>query len=216
MLFRSVEDLHELHPLGDDGPGLGEAGGVDRVDRQAERIERPGDDLAVVVEHDEAVLELGLEDILVALDVVLHDRGVHDDADGAAHVRDGEPVLGIVDLALELGADIFEVWQFRFVEWHEHLAADHEFGGVFGGLDEIIVAAARDELGEQLLVGGVSLKVDLDTGLLGETVEDRLRDVFGPAEQVEFFGGRQGGGAEREGGLGSEGAFQGFHDDVVG
>ena len=78
--------------------------------------------------------------------------------------------------------------------------------------------AARDQLGEHLLVGGVGLVVDLDAGFLGEAVDDGLRHVFGPGEEVELLGRsrRLGAAAEHGGESGGGEDCDAFHEPSLG
>src|SRR6185369_13414590 len=51
---------------------------------------------------------------------------------------------------------------------------------------------AGDELGQHLLVRRIGFVIDLDSGLRGEAVDDRLRNVFRPREQVQLLAGSLG------------------------
>ena len=106
-------------------------------------------------------------------------------------------VAGVEGEVEEAGVEVARVGDFVAVEGQEEVGFDEGLDGVFAGLDEVVAAAARKELGEHFLVGSVVFDRDVDAGLLLEGVDDRARDIFRPAEEVERLGG--GGGNEQDG-----------------
>ena len=54
-----------------------------------------------------------------------------------------------------------------------------------GGHDDVVAGAAGEQLGLEHLVGVEDVVVDLDAGLLGEVLEDRLVDVVRPVVDVD-------------------------------
>ena len=106
------------------------------------------------------------------------------------------------------GVDVLDVGDFGPVDHGQFVHPDQRLDGVFGRLDQIVVAGAGEELGGHLFVGGVGFVVDLDAGLFGEAVDDFLGDVFGPGEEIEFVS--LSGGGEGEEQEEAEEVFHGF------
>ena len=143
-----------------------------------------------VVHHDDAALVLAVEHVAEAVDRIMHMRRVHHDAHGADHPRQAELVARIERQVEELRVEVFRVGNLVAVERQEEPGFDQAFDGVFARLDEVVAAPACEQFGEHFLVGSVVLDRDVDAGLFLERVDDRARDVFRPAEEIERLSGR--------------------------
>ncbi len=117
-----------------------------------------------------------------------------DDADRPLHVGHAVLEFGIVRLIPVLLPDVLQVGDLGVVERDELVLLHQRLDHVLGGLDQVVARRARHQLREHLLVGRVALVVHLDSGLLGEIVENGLRHVLRPREEIQLFGGR---GAQR-------------------
>ena len=190
-----VVDLHQWQPLFQDRFDFGEVLGGDLVDAEARLGQGPADDFPGVVQHHNPVLVGGDKDVLEAGDGGFDLVRVHDDADEAGHERHGKLVARIKGHAAEFGGEVAEVGEGGLIEGDELVVLDEDLHGVFARLDQVVLAAAGEELADQLFVRAVVLDGDLDPGLLGEVIDDSLGDVLRPAEEVEFLflGGSAGG-----------------------
>ena len=135
---------------------------------------------------------LGLEHDIPTVDPVDAERfldlvDVEADADRAPHVVDRVFVAGIVfcgALAHHV-PHIDEVRQLRLVELLEHACLDLARQEVGGRHDDVVAAAAGEQLGLQDFVGIEDVVDDLDAGFLGEILDDRLVDVIRPVVDVD-------------------------------
>ena len=78
-----------------------------------------------------------------------------------------------------------EVGQLRLVELLEDAGLDLARQEVGGRHDDVVAAAAGEQLGLEDLVGIEDVVDDLDAGFLGEVLDDRLVDVVGPVVDVD-------------------------------
>ncbi len=74
-----------------------------------------------------------LEDVVVALDVVLHQLGVDHDADGAGHVGDGVFVARVEGQLRNSGATVLDVRNERVVNGRQQVLLDQAFDDIFAG-----------------------------------------------------------------------------------
>ncbi len=109
------------------------------------------------------------------------------DADGAPHV--GQAVLAArVELGVaEHGIDIADVRDLGVIQRHQHVGHDHPLDIVVGRDDQVVARVAFLQLGEQLVVVGKEIHLDLDAGRFTKIIQRGLADVGVPVVEIEFF-----------------------------
>ena len=147
-----IEDLHQGQPFLEHRPDLLEVLVGHFVDRNAQALKAPAHDLARIVEDDDVLAELFLKYVIVGLDIILDELGIHDDPDCPSHVRNRIFVAGIERHARELRRNVLHVWDCLAIDWGEHVFLDEPFDHVLAGLDEIVGATTREKLRKHLLI----------------------------------------------------------------
>ena len=97
------------------------------------------------------------------------------------------------ELGLYRRIQVFQVGQFALVEFHQQAAVDLHLGEMRSGHDDVVAAAAGNQLGVQHLVAVEIVVADLDARFLLEVLHRVGCDVVGPVIDVEhlvFFGAR--------------------------
>ncbi len=103
---------------------------------------------------------------------------------------DGETVVGVEEVADEVGIDAVPEVQLGLVDLFEEFFLDEDIDGVVGRDDEVVAfSASRFEFDDELFVGGVIAHVDLDAGLFLELRDNRGIEDVAPCKNVEgvFF-----------------------------
>jgi hypothetical protein len=102
-----------------------------------------------------------------------------------------------------------EVRQLRFVELLEDAGLDLALEEVTGRRNHIVAGAAGEELRFEHVVGVEGIVAKLDSGRLGELLENLRIDIIGPVVDVQhplaLRGGRFGGKPQRDGGQADDG-----------
>jgi hypothetical protein len=134
----------------------------------------------------------GVENNRPAIDRNVAKRGldlVHVVADPgrAPHVVDGIFIAGIVfaETLHDVGPHVGEVRQLGLVELLEDACLDLAGEERPGRHHDVIARTAREQLGLQHFIGVEDVIDDLDTGFLGEVLEDGIVDVVGPVVDVD-------------------------------
>jgi len=118
---------------------------------------------------------------------LLYLLGVVAEPDRAPHVVGGILIARVV-LAGAVGHDIphvGDVRQLGFVELLEDARLDLAGQEICGRHHDIVARTAGQQLGLEDLVGVEHVIGDLDTGLLGEILDDRRIDVIRPVVDVD-------------------------------
>ena len=198
-VFRRIELLDVGPDRFQEVAGLLDIGRVLRIRLETEIDERRlGDVLGVVEDIDAAILELR-HDLRLEKHVPRIDRRVgHDRLDlvdvvaeavGAPHVDHGVFVARIV--ARHAIGDrlphVDEVRELGLVELEERPGLDLAGDVRIGRNDDVVAGAAGEELGLDDVVVVVDIVNDLDSGLLGEILENGRVDIVRPIVNVDHF-----------------------------
>ena len=145
--------------------------------------------VAQVVGEKHLALELGTGEVLPALDGGdVHGLLVHEQPHRAPHVGNGKGVALVEGLVQGGGIKVVEPSDLALVERGEQVVLRHHFHEIAGRNDQIVPLAAEQlEFRVHGLVGFVGGKHHLDACLLRKAFDDLLRNVFRPAEHVQFL-----------------------------
>jgi hypothetical protein len=152
--------------------------------------QRRGHALARVVEDRDAAVELtGL--LLVEqpapgrLGIVADRLGVHAQAGRAPLVRHRVGQARVVGRVGELVSDVLAVGDQVVIELEEHALLDHDLDHVVRRDDDVVVGAARADLGEQRLVRGERVLARADAELVAERGQQVGVHVLGPVVEQQ-------------------------------
>ena len=163
--------------------------GVGAVDGVAARLQAHAERIAQVVGKQHPALEFGPGEILPALDGGdVHGLLVHEQPHRAPHIGDGQGIALVERLIQRGGIKVAEALDLALVQLGEQVVLRHHFHEVSGRDDQIIPFGPEQfELRVHGLVGFIGGKHHLDACLFREAIDDFLRNVFRPAEHVQFL-----------------------------
>jgi hypothetical protein len=129
---------------------------------------------------------------------------------GAPHIGHRELAARIELGVLEGRIDVAEVGDLGKVDLLQHVGDDHAFHVVVGRHDQVVAGIALFQLGEELVVIGEEIHLDLDAACILEVVERRLADIGVPVVEVDLrlFGAPTAPGYEGEAGRHGAGSRQ--------
>ena len=182
--------------------GFGQVGRIRVVERVAQHLERHDQDVTRGVHQDDLAAVLADREVVELAprrERLLHDLGAVQDPGRAEVLRHVVLVVRIPLLAQDRGVDVLEVGDPRVVELLDVALLRHLRQELGGRAAHVVARCAAGQLGQQLLVVGEDVVLEvLDAGLGLERLHVARVDIAGPVEHPELILDRAGRGGAGE------------------